>query len=194
MPLIQSPVPARKLQEGLRLTELPDGVLAPELVGVILVEDFSAPLSDIERGCMGTEVVTAAAGQLPIVALVGVGDPRPYDLVVTEFHFSCATQTFIQLVRPSVELTGLQVSGETSFVDFNLPGRPTSQLNTNSVAALPAGFNLWQGDAEIDVIYRVPLEIRLGQPPIDNSLVIGGNAVAGQIRGGFKWTESPPQG
>lgn len=196
MPLIQNPNITRKLQRALRLTELPDGILAPEIVGVILVEDVSAPLSDIERGCLGATNLQADVGEFPLIALIKVGDPSPYDAVVKQVQVTCVNNQRVQLCRPLVPLTGLNVSPDTSFEDFNLPGRPTSQLNTSTVAAIPTRVVLYDIDLIANTTLFIDLEIRLG--PVDGAgstgiFIVGFNA-AGILRGGFKWTEGQAQG
>ena len=196
MPIIQNPTIGRKLQRSLRLTALPDAILAPEIVGVIVVEDESAPLSDEERGCMGSGTRAAAAGENSLITLVRVGDPATYDLVVTECHFSCLATMVIELVVPTIDVGNL-VDIDTSFDDLELPGRPTSQLAVSSEAALGAARSLKTYRVLPSTVYRVPLGIRMG------TIGQGSDLTALQIRsltanvtlsGGFNWTESAPQG
>jgi len=197
MPLIQDPTPVRKLQRGLRLTGLPDGVLAPEIVGVILLEDFSAPLSDVERGCRGSASAGAVAAENPLVALVRVGAPATYDLVVTEIFFTSETTQVVFVRVPTAGIVGLAVSGNSSFTDFELPGRPTSQLGTDTQVGVPAGRNLWEGRVIANTQVSLKTEIRIGtigQGSNLTSLMIAGVTVNTILRGGFKWTESSPQG
>jgi len=197
MPLIQNPSIARKLQRFLRLVDFPDSVLAPETVSVILVEDLSAPLSDIDRGCMGGSSVGPVAAENPIIVLVRVGAPAPYDLTVHEVHFSTPDTQIVSLSVPTAGVTGLAVSSLTSFTDFELPGRPTSQLGLDTQVAIPANRNLFSVFALANTLYRIPLDIRIGtigQASELTSLMISGLTVNTTLRGGFKWTESAPLG
>jgi len=196
MVLIQNPTIGRKLQRLLRLTSLPDSVLAPETVPVIIVEDVSAPLSDIERGCAGSQSVAGAVAENAMVTIVRVGDPAPYNLLITEAHFSSSSANRIIIRRPTVELAGLTISPSTTFTDFTIPGRPTSQLGSDSIAGLPVGLVLYEAEIEADVFYRVPLKVRLGgiEPAGSNSLIIGAIEQNTILRAGFLWTEGPNLG
>jgi len=189
--LIQTPGPGRKLQRGLRLTALPDSILGPELVGVIIVEDFSAPLSDISRGCVGSEGVAGAAAEFPVISMVRVGNPAPYEQVITAVHFSSAADQIIRILRPSAAVLGIVISSDTGFTDFNLPGRPTSQLGSFSAVAIPAGQILFSLEILAGVFYRIPVDIRMGTVAgFGNALLIVGLTPQTVIRGGFEWTES----
>ena len=197
MPLIQTPAIARKLQRFLRLTELPDSVLAPETVPVILVEDLSAPLTDIDRGCMGATNAAGVAGELGLISLVRVGAPASYDLRVTEFHFAVASSMLVTLDVPTVPVVGLTPTTSTTFTDFNLPGRPTSQLGIDTVGVLPASRILYEIEALSNTTYRLPLDIQMGtigQGSDLTTLLIVARTTNIALRGGFKWTESDPRG
>jgi len=197
MALIQTPRLVRKLQRALRLTSLPDSVLAPETVAVILVEDLSAPLSDEERGCMGSANAAAVAAENGIMVLVRVGAPAEYDLVVTEAHFSSPTTQRIVIGLPTAGVTGLTVSGNTSFEDFSIPGRPSSQLGFDTQAGIPAHRILLAGLALANTLYRIPLSLRIGTIGDGNdltSVMIAAGTANADLRAGFKWTEKAPQG
>jgi len=197
MPLIQNPSIARKLQRFLRLVDFPDSVLAPETVSVIVVEDLTEPLSDIERGCIGSDRIGGVLAENSIIALVRVGAPARYDLIVQEAFLSSDTTQQMRVIVPTAGLAGLTVSGETSFTDFGLPGRPSSQLLIDTQIAIPAGRKLWEGRVLADTVYRIVLNIRIGtigQASQLTSIAIVGTTQDTQILGGFKWTESPPQG
>jgi len=195
MPIIQNPSIARKLMRALRLTGLPDSILAPETVPVIVVEDLSAPLTDIVRGCQGSQNAQAIVAENPIVTLVRVGNPSSYDVVVTEIHFSSDTSQRIHITKPTVAVLGLTVSEETTFTDFTIPGRPTSQLGSDSTAAIPAGINLYEVEVLADTLYRIPTNIRLGVVnPISNAIMVAGISTNTILRAGFSWTEGPLEG
>jgi len=195
-PLIQDPTAGRKLQRGFRLTTLPDSVLAPEIVGVVILEDWSDPLGDVSRGCAGTETRGAVAAQNPHITLVRVGLGNPYELVVTRLWFSSTTTQQIAIVQPSA-LAGQVASANTSFTDFRLPGRPASQLGTLSQVGLTPGRQLFSGVFLANTINRLDVHLRLGTfgDGVDlTALAIVGQTVNSTLHGGFEWTESSPLG
>jgi len=195
-PLIQDPTSARKLQRGFRLIELPDSVLAPEIVGVVLLEDWSEPLGDVARGCTGSAAVGPTAAQNPHVTLVRVGLGNPYELVVTRLWFSSTTSQRIIVVQPNA-LSGQAASVDTSFTDFGLPGRPSSQVGSLTQVGLTTGRRLMDGNILADTIYRFKVKYRLGTFGDDvglTALAIVGGATNTQLIAGFDWTESPPLG
>ncbi len=197
MPLIQNPTSARKLQRGLRLTELPDSVLAPETVGVYIIEDWSAPLSDQERGCMGHSSQGGVAAEFSLSALVRVGAPARYDIVVTKVSFTVDTNSIVDLRIPTAGLVGLSVSGDTSFTDFETPGRPTTQLGFDSQAAIPASRILWRENVLATENIVIPLNVRLASAGVGTGLssIMLIDAVANHtLRVNWEWTESAPQG
>jgi len=197
MPLIQTPGPGRKLQRGLRLTSLPDSVLAPEMVGVIIVEDFSAPLTDIERGCHGAVNRSAVAAENSLIALVRVGAPAEYDLKVTKIFFSVQTTQIVHVRVPTAGLTGLTVSANSTFTEQSLNGRPSSQLASNTQVGIPAGRDVFLGRVMLDTVIQLDVEIRIGTIGRGDdltSIIIAADSVNTGLTGGFVWTESDPQG
>lgn len=198
MPLIQSPTPGRKLQRGLRLTELPDAILAPELVGVIIVDDFSAPLSFEERGCAGVAGVLATVGENSFVSLVRVGDPASYDLIITAISFSAPANTLIRVIGPSVAIAGVNISPQTGFTDRSVPGRPTSQIGFRTQVGILDGEILYEYNVLPATSYRINgLAVRLGTTGdgIGRSAIAVSavNANTG-LNVGYEWTESGPLG
>ncbi len=196
-PLIQNPNIGRKLQRNLRLTELPDGILAPEYVPVILVEDASAPLSDEERGCMGMQGVGGVAAEFGLVALVRVGAPAQYDLVVTEIVVATDVDQIIQVIIPTGVITGLTTSANTTFTDLELPGRPTSQMGFDTQAVIPAGRIIRQIPVLATTTYMFQVKIRIGTIGVGSnltSIIIVGTTANVAVRGGYSWTESTPLG
>lgn len=196
MPLIQNPTPARKLQRSLRLTELPDSVLAPEIVGVVIVEDLSDPLSFESRGCAGMATVAGVAGENGLVSLVRVGAPAAYDAVCTAIWFhSLGTASFRILgVGGSGTLT---VSPQTVFTDFSVPGRPTSQVGFDTQVGSPSTRIMWEYRGLANTTMRIPTNIRLGTvgDGLDFvSLTVALLSANVQFTAGFEWTESAPLG
>jgi len=197
MPLIQNPSIARKLQRFLRLVDFPDSVLAPEVVPVILVEDLSPPLSDIERGCRGATSVGPVAAEFPLLVLVRAGAPARYDAKILEIHVSSDTDQEIRIIVPTAGVTGLAISGQTSFIDFEAIGRPTSQMGSDTQVAIPAGRQLFSWLALSSTLYRVPMNLRLGTIGVAGeltSVMIAGVTANTRIVGGFEWVEGETQG
>jgi len=197
MPLIQNPTTGRKLQRGFRLTELPDSILAPEIVGVVLLEDWSAPLSDLERGCMGGELQVAVAAEFGVIAIVRVGAPATYDLQVSGVWWSSNATGNIRLIVPTGGLAGFTISANTSFTDQNLPGRPSSQLIFDTAVGIPAGRNIIRTRALANTTYFFPLDIRIGtigQGADLTSLAVVAETNNTDLNAGFYWKESAPEG
>jgi len=195
-PIIQNPSTGRKLQRGLRLTSLPDSVLAPEIVGVVLLEDWSEPLGDIERGCTGAVTVPAIALENPAVTLVRVGLTNAYTFLVTRLWFSSSSTQRIRVVQPTA-LAGQTPTGNTAFTDFGLPGRPTSQLGFLNQVGVLAGRQLMVAHIVADTTYRFDVQYRIGHfgdGLVLTALAIVGDTVNTDLAGGFDWTESPSLG
>ncbi len=195
-PIIQDPTTGRKLQRGLRLTSLPDSILASEIVGVVLLEDWSSPIGGFERACTGNAVQGAVALENPHITLVRVGLGIPYELVVTRVWFSTTTSQRIAIRQPSA-LAGQVASTDTSFTDFGVPGRPSSQVGTLSQVGATAGRRLFSGNVIADTIYRFDVRYRLGtfgDGVVLTALAIIGETVNTLLTAGFEWTESPPLG
>ena len=199
MALIQNPAITRKLQRFLRLTTIPDAVLAPETVGVVIVEDLSAPLTDQERGCAGVANVLGVVGEKGLISLVRVGAPAQYDLVVTAITMFTPTLAgqIIRVHAPPGGTGTLNISPQTSFTDFTIPGRPSSQLGFDTQAAVPLGEILYEVSLQAATPYRIPVNIRIGtlRDGVEkNSLTIACAIDDVQLMGGFEWTESGPLG
>lgn len=195
--LIQTATIARKLQRLLRLQSLPDSVLAAETVPVILVEDVSAPLSDEDRGCHGAQSAGAVAAENPILALVRVGAPATYDLTVSEIWVQTDTTQIITISTPTDGIAGLTASPNTQFTDQELPGRPTSQLGSDTQIGIPAGRVWWNARVLANEPKRIPVDVRIGTVGIQDdltSIMVAGVTVNTRIAVAFTWTESSPQG
>ena len=198
MALIQNPAISRKLQRFLRLTALPDAVLSPETVPVVVVEDLSAPLSDQERGCSGVGNILAVAGEISLLSLVRVGAPASYDLIVTGIIFSAPNNnTTIRVHQAPGGIGTLTILPHTSFHDFSIPGRPTSQLGFDTQVGIPAGRILYEYNVLAGTTYRIPVNIRIGtvgDGVEQNSITVAMANTAEQLQAGFEWTESGPLG
>ncbi len=196
MPLIQNPNIGRKLQRSLRLTELPDGILAPEVVAVILVEDASAPLSDEERGCMVGEGVGPVALENPFLVIQKTALSQ-YDAVVTGAWFSSDTDQIVRLGVPTTFVTGLTGSANTTFTDLQTPGRPASLVGFDTAVGAPGVKLLGDYLVLANSPLHIPLQVRLGVEgfgPSLSQLMIAGLTVNTALRAGFSWIESAPLG
>lgn len=193
MSLIQNPTISRKLQRALRLTGLPDSILSPETVPVVLVEDLSAPLGDESRGCYGSGNQGGVAAENSLVALVLRGIPASYDLVVTHIDISTDTSQFIRIIRPTVTLSGFTVLA-TQFADFSLPGSPTSVLQRDTAVGIPAGIVIKQFRVLADTSHPVPIAIRLFGADTLNAILIAAETVNTSLQANVEWTESSPLG
>jgi len=194
MALIQSPIPGRKLQRGLRLTHLPDSVLAPELVGVVLVEDYTAPLSDLSRGCMAGAVQAATVAEFSILVLQRVSSQ--YDCTVTRLYFASPTAQIIRVRAPSVLVVGL-TGVAAAFRDFNNVGAPTSLFGRDTQVAIPAGVELIRAHIPADTPTFLDVNIRLGLEADRagaSQIMIAGESANEILSGGFEWTEQEPEG
>ncbi len=197
MALIQSPVIARKLQRLLRLTGLPDSVLSPETVPVIVVEDVSDPLLGEAKGCAGVGFVAAVAAEFPKVVLVRVGSPAQYRLKVTRIFYSSTGAGQVTVRIPTVAVSGLTISGNTSFLDLELPGRPSSQLATDTIAVPIAARPIYSGPILSNTIEVLDVDIDIGTVGVRaglSAIEIEGDNVNRDLIAGFFWTEAPPLG
>lgn len=193
MALIQSPSIVRKLMRSLRLTSLPDGVLAPETVPVIIVEDLSDPLSDVSRSCGGAVNRAAVAGEQSHIGLIKTSDD--YDLIVTDIFLSGTANQSLEIGLPLENLLGLTTSGESAFLDRDTPGRPSTIIGSDTAAALPSHTAIWRGIVLGNTIYHLKVKIRLGGDlPGRRSIMILANSTNTILEGGFWWSESDPEG
>lgn len=192
--LIQSPDIGRKLQQGLRLTSLPDSVLAPETVPVILVEDYSQPLIGTSFGCTGAVNVVAVGGEFSFITL----ERRPQmRCKAGRVNVSTQTNQILTIGAPTVDLTGITLSNSKSFTDFSVPGLPSSLFGFDTAVALPANVNLYLWQALAGTRYEFLLGLDLGNPDRQTggtSLIIGCNTVNTTLTGGFDWVESEELG
>jgi len=193
MPLIQNPAIGRKLQRNLRLTQLPNGILAEETVPVILVEDYSAPSNEIERGCMGAANQAPVAAEQSIVALVLAGVPALYTLTVTKVTLSSDVNVTASIIAPTEATVGLTQVSNTHFTDFSIPGRPASFLGKDTaVGGVSGGMVMWQERVLADTPVVVPVRIVVGGEFA--SLLVEANGNQTRLAVSFEWTESVPLG
>ncbi|MCH8275365.1 MAG: tetratricopeptide repeat protein [Armatimonadetes bacterium] len=94
-----------------------------------------------------------------MVTLVRVGNPAPYDAVITAVTFAVESAQAVRIIRPSAGVVGIIATTNTGFTDFNLPGRPAEERADPQPAARPAagaspppqnrfgGTSIWSPDA-----------------------------------------------
>lgn len=195
MSLIQTSVIARKLQQFLRLTELPDSLLAPDVVAVIVVEDLSDPLTGDARGGVGVTRQNAVVAENSMVALTRVSNQ--YRLTLNKIFINTDTAQLISVIAASPPLTGMTPSINTSFTDMKTPGRPSSILSLDSKVAVPPGRQLWRSRILASTPVTVEIALDVGAPddelPLTDVVVVG-EALNTALTVGFAWTESPPLG
>jgi len=193
--LIQNPTISRRLQTNLRLTHPPDSILAPETVAVIIVDDYTSPIDDESRGCAGANVVGAVAAERGLCGLIRV-NPNQYDLVVSGVMVTCQTAQLFDLRIPTVAVTGPTPSGNTNFVDFNLPGRPSTQLvvDTNAVAIVGRNLLTFECDGLNPVIIPLGIRIGTGDPVGSDTIILQSQSNNLPFQVSWTWTEGPPLG
>lgn len=191
MPLIQTSDQARKLQQGLRLTTLPDSVLAPEIVPVILVEDYSAPLLGTSNGCTGAIVVAAVAANISLAVLRRAASVR---VNVRRVIVSTATTQQIQITMPTSLVTAA-IATDKVFTDFATPGRPSTVFEAdNTGVGIPAGRILYRFRVLANTTYQIDMDVLLGHPDIAPNFfqfMINGTIVNTDLAVSIDWIESP---
>lgn len=194
MPLIQTPDIARKLMRGLRLTTPPDSVLAPETVSVIIVEDYSAPLTGVSFGCFGSVTQAPIAAEFSLVTLRRIPQMR---VKVTKVHVGVDTDTTILISNPVDGVAGLVVSANTQFTDFSVPGRPSAVMGSDTQVAIPTRRDLIRIPALAGVTYSIELDIDLGDPnvaPADDMIMAAAGLVNARLDCSWEWIEGPVLG
>ncbi len=189
--LIQTPDYARKLQRRLRLTSLPDSVLAPESVGVFLLDDLRDEASGVEFPCFGSGEVTAVAAEFAVVVLTRIG--TGYEALLSRIMVNSPTAQIIRVSIPLVAVAGLTPSPNTNFRDLEAPGRPASEVGTDTVVATPSMRNVYPVRVLANQVQFIETQIRLGEGVNTRVLVSAGVANTG-LEVGFDWVETPPFG
>ena len=195
--IIQSPDIGRKLQRQLRLTELPDSLLAPDVVPVILVEDLSAPLVGTAFGCVGAEIQSSVVGEFPMITLTAFG---PYQCTVRRLNLSANTTMILTIAVPTVSLVGMTTSPNTSFNNQGIAGRPASILGTDTKVAIPARRDLYVMRLLANTVWEFEVDIDLagsndtpGEVPGSNIMIFSEVANTA-ISAGVDWVESESLG
>jgi len=195
VPLIQTSEQGRKLQQGLRLTSLPDSVLAPEIVPVIIVEDYSAPLLGTSKGCTGAVVIPISALNFSLVVL---RRPTSIRVNVNRVIVSSATPQQIQITMPTALPVTAAIATDKVFTDFNTPGRPSAVFQgDNTSAVILPGRILYRFRLLANTPAVIPMDILLGHPDVDprfSEFMINTTLINTDLAISLDWTESPPLG
>jgi len=198
-PLIQKPDIALRLKKFLGLTELPDSVLAPEVVATIEVGNVTEGV--LTRQCMGSRIETAVAMEFPIIALrsnPAAGAPRDVQIVLTKVVVSSGTTQQIILGNTGAVL-GVLVAGEKAFADNDLVGNPSSEIGGATNVAIPAMNDLIRHP----ILANTPREFLILQGRgfkfgvqaanlFQNSFIVVGASVNTNLQASFEWSESEP--
>lgn len=155
---------------GLGLTHPPDSILAPELVGVILVEDYSKELDELTRAAAGSITQAAVAGQQSNCFIMA--DDGAEFFVLDRIIVRADITTDISVIVPNVLLAPL-TTAKGQYRDLALIGRPQAEMGAFTGAA-PAGIRVHQlqiqptvlGVNILDVDYTLRLRTNETQAPI----------------------------
>lgn len=153
MPLINIPGPGEKLRTNYALNQPPDPTLAPEIVPVVIVDDFSDPGAS-GRDAMGFISHTAAAGSQPVIALVANATSSRRYIIKRITAVSNSNDTLI--VSFPLGVTGLVEQLTRSWKDPRgvEPGRPSLFTGAGNSAALTVTGNR--------IIAQIGLQTQLG--------------------------------
>ena len=200
-PLLNVPSLALKLLRRYRLTALPDSVLGPEIVGVVLLDDLTdyEEKGGFNRICYGAISASGAAGLTLQVALVNTLRER---IRVTDVWVSFVSTSAFRIIRPRGPLTGFVDGGSKTFGDFRLPGEPQAVIQ--SVAkALPPRSNVWLGFggdvARVPIHVPVNVTLEGGPPgvtvePGARALIVHPDEFNIPFTVTFRWIEGIPEG
>lgn len=197
--LVQDPSIGRALQRSLRLTSLPDSLLAPEIVPVILVSDLSegTPFGDVERSAAGFATIGAVAAENGHISLRRPG--AGIEVIIKKLTFdigSPAARIVFGTIGAAIP-GGTTASPETAWQDFNIAGKPSAVLEQGTVlnAALPAIDIMWEWIIPANTTRSMNVNIRLGVPGTVRETFWTHCATVNQThRMGMEWIERPPLG
>jgi len=198
-PLIQKPDIALRLKKFLGLTELPDSVLAPEIVGTIQVGDLSE--GTLVRPCMGGIFQAGVAAEFSIAVLRNTpagGIPRDHQVVCQKVIVTVNTSMDVLIGNTGAAL-GALAAGEKSFADNDLVGAPSSEVGSITEAVLPAMNNL----IRFRSLAGTPQQFLImqgrgfrfgtvGAGLFQNSFIVVGLTVNIPIHVSYEWTEHSP--
>ena len=195
MSQIQTSDQARKLQRGLRLTSLPDSILAPEIVGVIILEDYSKPLIGTEFGCSAGTTRGAVAAEFSQVIL-----RRPNAQIrvkVLRVFIGASSAQAILISIPNTPPGGFTELASRVFNDLEVPGRPSAFFGSDTAIAIPARRDMYSIRVPADQSIVVTLDIDLGAPGVgngDTDVLFANTVVNTSLSVGLEWVEGPTLG
>lgn len=194
-PLIQKPDIALRLKKFLGLTNLPDSVLAPEVVATVTVGDLTE--QSLDRKCAGSSAQAASVGNLSLVALrnqPAAGTPRDVQVKATQIIVSSSALQEIRIGNTGAAL-GALVGGEKAFRDNDQVGQPSCELGNATPAAQPAMNVLKRIVLLADTPFTLDLDFLFGVVRANlfqNSYFAITTLVNTTLHASFEWIESSP--
>ena len=194
MPIIQIPDVALKLYRRFRLESVPDSVLAPETVPVVLVEDLSDYM--VEGGgrpCMGATDVPAVVGEKGFASLGNIDKKTR----VRVTHITVDVDAPVQLLVQAHTNTSIAITGAPkAFLDRRLKGAPQSLFGFGSDPVYLVGIPIWGHRLLAETVYRIPIGMLLGSGEFAGNSRIVVAAVTANIsfRVSMEWIEGLPEG
>lgn len=191
MSLIQIPDLGIRLKEFLGLTELPDQVLAPEMVAVIQVADLSAGGGGLPSLGGATRAAVAAERQtISLSSPVAAGNLRP-KILVKDVTIASNADTSWTLAITGAAYTPDTISGDKRWADLDGEGRPSAQVGSDSRAAgaLPAVGIIGHYRTLANTSLRIPLNLSLGTRVFQNHLLCLPSSDQITVNISFRWTE-----
>ena len=194
MPIIQVPDIALKLYRRFRLESVPDSLLAPEIVPVVLVEDLSEYMVEgTGRRCMGHTTVSAVLAERGFAILGNVGEETRVRVSHVTMHVN--TPTTIDILAHTQ--TSIAIApGTKAFLDRRVRGAPQSTIGFGAEAVPPVGIIIWSGSLTSKDPRRIPIGMLLGSGEFAGNsriVVIAANENVG-FSVTFEWVEGIPEG
>ena len=194
MPIIQVPDIALKLYRRFRLESVPDSLLAPETVPVVIVEDLSDFM--VEGGgrpCMGATDVAPVAAQVGYAVLGNVAEQTR----VRVSHVNIDVQTAMQVLVIAHTQTAITITpGSKAFLDRRVRGNPQSLIGFGASVVPPVGITIWNNWVLARAPTRIPIGMLLGSGEFagNSRIVVRAVTVNVAMRIGFEWIEGVPEG
>jgi len=191
MALIQDSAIGLRLKNFLGLTHLPDTILAPEQVGVIIVGDISAGGGG--RGAQGGTLAGPTVAERSSVSLsspVAAGNLRP-KILVNRVMLSTETTGTVLLQFTGAAYTPDTISASKGWEDLDFSGPPSAQLgnDTRDDAALPTRAVFLRVRVLANTMYDIPLDMSLGSRTFQNHLIVSHTTDNVTLHCSFQWTE-----
>ena len=200
MPIIQVPDIALKLYRRFRLESVPDSLLAPETVPVVIVEDLVGyNITGAERECRGSSGQAATVAEYSISGLVNF-NPNA-GIRVTGVWLTSTTAQLMTLLRPTAGIVGMVNSTDKSFMDFRIAGEPQASVQKQAIVALPIGRALWQLSVLATTPIYIPLDVTLKKSEVspmgampDRAILAMTTVANTNLDVCWEWTEGAQEG